>query len=388
MAGKGECALLTREELDQLIKHRAAGSVSLYQPSLRQTPQAERDKVQLKSLLDRAQRRLEEAGWDPKQAAEIVGPGRELVAGETSWQERARGGAVFAAPGFFRAWRLPVEMSETLVVGERFHLKPLLPLFSEGGSYYLLALSQNRVRLLAGDRYGLEEIDKGSAPDSLAEALRYDDPERSVQQHAQKGGGRSETMFHGQGITGGEQEKEDLLRFCRAVNRGISQVLAGREAPLLVAAVEHLLPIYREANTYPHLLDQGVTGNPDEASAQQLHQKAWPLLEPVFQAGRRDAEARFHDQKGTGKASSQLDEVLAAAGDGRVDFLFAPLDRHLWGSFDPQARRAELVEAPGVGVEDLTDLAACLTLQNGGAVYAVESEEIPDGQDLAAVFRY
>jgi hypothetical protein len=368
--------------------HRAAGSVSLYQPSLRQSPQAERDKVQLKSLLDRAERELKDAGWDQREAGEILRPGRELVADDVAWQDRAQGGAVFAAPGFFRAWRLPLEFSEELRVGRRFHLKPLLPLFIQGGFYYLLALSQNQVRLLAGNRYGLEEMDKGTAPDSLAEALRYDDPERSVQQHAQQDGARRETMFHGQGVTGGEQDKEDLLRFCRAVDRGVSRVLAGSQAPLVVAGVDHLLPVYQKANSYPHLWPQGPTGNPEMLSPAELHQKAWPLLEPAFCQEREDAADRFHDLKGTGKASSRLEEVVTAASDGRVDSLFVALDRHRWGSFDPQDRRVETSDRPGPGAEDLTDLAAALTLQNGGAVHAVEAAEMPDGQDLAAVFRY
>lgn len=33
--------------------------------------------------------------------------------------------------------------------------------------------------------------------------------------------------------------------------------------PLVLAGVEYLLPIYRRANTYPYLLDGGVTGNPE-----------------------------------------------------------------------------------------------------------------------------
>jgi len=40
------------------------------------------------------------------------------------------------------------------------------------------------------------------------------------------------------------------------------------------------------------------------------------------------------------------------------------------------------------GDEDLLDLAAVQTLLNGGTVYAVELEKVPDGASLAAVFRY
>jgi len=40
------------------------------------------------------------------------------------------------------------------------------------------------------------------------------------------------------------------------------------------------------------------------------------------------------------------------------------------------------------GDEDLLDFAAMQTLLNGGIVYAVEPQKVPDEALLAAVFRY
>jgi hypothetical protein len=43
---------------------------------------------------------------------------------------------------------------------------------------------------------------------------------------------------------------------------------------------------------------------------------------------------------------------------------------------------------PEPGDEDLLDLAAIQSILNGGTVYAVEPEQVPDHAPLAAVFRY
>jgi hypothetical protein len=42
-----------------------------------------------------------------------------------------------------------------VVVTDRFHIKPLLPLLSGDGRFYVLALSQSEVRLLQGTRYSV-----------------------------------------------------------------------------------------------------------------------------------------------------------------------------------------------------------------------------------------
>jgi hypothetical protein len=57
---------------------------------------------------------------------------------------------MFSAPDVFRHYRLPFPFQEFVVVTERFHVKPLLPLLSGDGQFYLLALSQNGVRVLQG----------------------------------------------------------------------------------------------------------------------------------------------------------------------------------------------------------------------------------------------
>jgi hypothetical protein len=40
------------------------------------------------------------------------------------------------------------------------------------------------------------------------------------------------------------------------------------------------------------------------------------------------------------------------------------------------------------GDDELLDLAATQTLLHGGAVYGVEPDEVPDGQLVAAVYRF
>jgi hypothetical protein len=63
---------------------------------------------------------------------------------------------LFLSPGAFHSYRLPLSFGELAVISDRYHLKPLLPLLAGDGSFYVLALSQNEVRLLGASRYGVD----------------------------------------------------------------------------------------------------------------------------------------------------------------------------------------------------------------------------------------
>jgi hypothetical protein len=194
-------------------------------------------------------------------------------------------------------------------------------------------------------------------------------------------------VFHGQGA-GADDRKDNVLRFCQQVDRGLGPVLRGGSAPLVLAAVESVAAIYRQANTYRHLLDSLVRGNPEGVSVSELHARAWPMVESVMQGARAAAVARYHAARGTARATGDLVEALRAAADGRVDVLFVPVGVQRWGSLDDRTRRAAQRESPQPRDEDLLNVLAVRTVLSGGTVYAVRPDEMPDGQAVAALFRY
>src|SRR5690606_31856786 len=101
--------------------------------------------------------------------------------------------------------------------------------------------------------------------------------------------------------------------------------------PLVLAAVDYYLPLFKQASDHPAIADQAVAGNPDALSAAELHEAAWPVVAPIFDAGRHDAAARLHAAGGTGTTAADLDDVVLAAHDGQVDILFADPTRPVWG---------------------------------------------------------
>jgi hypothetical protein len=385
--------IVTREDLKDLLEAREGPCVSLYQPAHRAGPDtrayAQQDLIRFKNLLRDAERRLTATGLRAREARGLLEPARGLLTDPVFWQYQAEGLAVFVAPGVMRTFRVPLRLEELVVVAERFHVKPLITLLAGDGVFYVLALSQNEVRLLAGTRDHLGQIELPGAPRSLAEALQYDDPERQLQFHTgtPAAGDRRAAMFHGHGV-GTDDAKVNLLRFFQQVDRAVTGLLKGASVPLVLAGVEYLLPIYREANTHPLLLPDGIAGNPEGLRPDELHARAWPIVEPQFLKTREAAAARYRELNGTGKTSNEARDVVLAAADGRVDVLFVAVGTRIWGTFAPDTRMVELREEEPGRTEDLLNVAAIHTILNRGTVYAVPPADMVEGAPVAAIFRY
>jgi hypothetical protein len=287
-----------------------------------------------------------------------------------------------------------LNFEEFVAVMDHFHVKPLLPLFTGDGQFYVLALSQNEVRLLNGTRYSVGEVDIGQLGGSLAEAIPSVNHQMSLQQHTSgsSGGmsGKGSVTFHGQSGGSDENAKTELLQYFRLVADGLKEFLLGDRVPLVLAGVEYLLPIYKEANTYPNLVDTVIKGNPDMLSAEELHERAWEIISPLFKAAQEEAFASY--QQFAGQASERvantLEKIIPAAYHGQIETLFVAAGEQLWGILNPVTNEIELHDQIESGDESLLDLAVVQTYLNGGIVYAVGQEKVPGRTTTAAVLRY
>jgi len=378
-----------RDELKVLVQNTRGPCVSIFMPTHRAGVETSQNPIKLTNLLKQADRQLQELGVRGAEARELLGQVDELVKDPFFWRKQADGLAVFISPEIFRTYQLPLIPDELVVVTNRFHLKPLLRLFSVDGRFYILALSQKDVRLFQCTRYGISEVSLNNTPRSIAEALKYDDLSNKQQFHTRVAGhsGNTDSMFRGHG-TGVDDPKIDILRYFLKINDGVRNVLKDDQAPLILAAVDYLLPLYREANTHTNLLEEGITGNPDGLSPQELHKQAWPLVEPYFRKVQETAGSKLMDFTGTGLSSNDIEEIIAAAYFGRIDTLFVATGLHRWGLFAPEINTVQIHEQPEPGDEDLLDYAALQTYLHRGAVYTVKPEEIPGEGPAAALFRY
>lgn len=385
--------LVSREHLAELASHRGGPHVSIYLPTERAGPATRQNPIRLKNLARNAEEALMAAGMRPTEARDLLEPARALEDDIDFWQHQADGLALHIAPGYYAKHLLPLRFDELAVVGERFYIRPLLELFTADAYFYLLAISINDVRFFRCGRYAQEEIAVAGMPRNMAEALWPDDPERQQQFRGQPVGQASGKqghfgVFHGSGDIADDETKDRLLRYFQQVDQALHPLLSKETVPLVLAAVDYLRPIFAAASSYPHLLEQFVRGNPDEARPQELRLKAWQLVEPLLRQQWQGALQRFASLEGTGLTSTRIDEVAREARRGRVESLFVARSGTVWAKVSDGGESFEMHDSPQPGDEELVDLAAVQTLAHGGRLYTLDQQEMPSAALAAAIFRY
>lgn len=375
----------TQADAQLLSDSSGTWSASLFLPTHRTGTEMQQDPIRLKNLLREVERQLLAAGEREGNIGTMLKPAWDLLGDTKFWQHQSDGLAVFVSKDHFDYFRVPLPLEELVIVAQRFQLKPLFPLLTGDGHFFILSLSQNGVRFLEATRHGVDEIEVEELPVNLREALNLDDQQRQLQMHTGNAGGGA--MFHGHG-PGGEYTKEQLEKYFRQVDSAICRFVGNDRAPLVLAGVDYYFPIYRKVSRHPQVLEHGLPGNAESQRPAELHDRAWPIVEQLFSRQRESKLARFAKLHGTGQTSTNLAEVLVAAHDGRVETLFVAADRQVWGTFDAEARHSAIEAKSTAQNEDLLDRATLETYLRGGLVFSVPQATLPAGAELAAIYRW
>jgi Bacterial archaeo-eukaryotic release factor family 3 len=378
---------MKREELRSLVGKQNGHCISIYLPTPRAGAETRQDPIRLKDLLCEAEQRLLAQGLWGTKVHELLKPAQQLLDQECIWQRQSDGLALFLTHDFFRHYSLPLRFPKLAVVTNSFHLKPLLRYFTSDDQFYLLALSQNRVRVFQGSRYSLNEIFPKGMPVSLADGLREVETQKIFQFHASEpAGGIRSVVFHGQ-VGEVEVHKDRLRHFFRQIDACLHDLLRDEHAPLILAGAEYLHPIYRLVNTYPHRLIEGIHGDTEQIPLEQLHKQAWTIVQSHYRRARRDAEELYWELTGTGKTTIRVSEAVVAAEHGRIATLFVQVNVESWRSFDAERNTLTIHTDAQPGDEDLIELTALRTLATDGTVFAVPRDQMPDISPVAAIFR-
>jgi hypothetical protein len=383
--------LFQLEDLRTLAQIQRWPCITICQPTFRTGRETRENPIRLRNAVSDALGQLMKAGSSKTEAAQVLLPVTDLNSSRDFWLHPADGLAIFVAPEFFRYYRVPLRLPEDVVVADHFSLKPLLPLFTEDGRFYVLALSQKQIRFFDATRTGIQGRVVPDMVRGIEDLKQFEQVEEHLQGHTMSltQSARTDIVFHGQGnIADKTTYKAEVSQYLQLVSRQLERFLGAETAPLVLAAVEYEQSFYRQVNAYHNLLEDGIVGNPDDLNEEELHAAAWHIVEPHFAEARKTALEHYADLSGTDKTSDRLEEILPAAFHGRVRLLFLRAQARVWGRFEVDTQRVVTHDRPQDDDTDLLDLATIYVLQNRGIVYSLDADEMPGAGPQAALFRY
>jgi hypothetical protein len=327
------------------------------------------DKKALRDALREARMSMEELKIEGV-IDDVLRPAEQLLKDDDFWRHQTGGLALFLAPDTHSCCLLPYDPGSVVDVHTSFILMPLVPMLMEGESYFLLVLSKHAAQLYQGYKFEMVRIDIPEMPRGIEDVVHFEE---------------KDNVEPGKMA---EKEKANITQYFQEVNRTLkARILGKANLPLLLAGVDYLLPLYREVNTYPHLIAEELHGNFEHTSQNELFGQAQKKMEPYFAEERRKVFQKKADHGGA-PVTTFLQDVIRAAYEGRIAQLYVAKGELLWGHYTAKPEEPVLHKKEEPGDDCLTNQAVIQTILHGGEAYMVDREKMPAGGEMAAVLRY
>ncbi len=322
--------------------------------------------------------------------------GRELLETVSDWdavmqgqEPQGKSVAVFRSSDVFCVTWVNEPVRTRAVIGPRFFIRPLLPELTRNREFYILALSQKNVRLLRCTSKTSEDVPfpQGVAT-SFDAYLNLAKPDHVVDNRGTPGpssGSSKGVLF----TTSSDREDKDeyLAHFYRQIDRGVNEALRGKGVPVILAAVEYEIALYRSINKYPQLAEECVEGAPNGLKSGEMHARALDAMLRRYERKTDELLTEYNHKVGGG-ASNRLKEIVPAAHDGRVLTLLVSDSLETTGAFDQATNTVKGRQTGTSEDEDLVNNAAIETILHAGQVFVVPNGKMPNGTPMAAIYRF
>ena len=158
--------------------------------------------------------------------------------------------------------------------------------------------------------------------------------------------------------------------------------------PLLLAALPEHQHLFRTVSRNPLLMPGGINVHPKALSIDELRERAWQIVLPVYLERLSGFIDQFHSLRSENLSGADLAEIARAAAAGRIATLLIDADRVVPGLFDPETGAIQFAPLNEPDVDDLLDDIGERTLKTGGEVVLVPAEGMPTDTGVAAIYRF
>ncbi|TGD43366.1 hypothetical protein EEB11_10210 [Pseudotabrizicola sediminis] len=364
----------TKAQIDRLIAARGDALVSFFIQTTPETQHIGQARITLGNLLKDAEAQLEAVGTAKRTMWPISEQINDLLDDDDFWNKQANSLAIFVSPDRLRTFRLPNHLTEMVQVGDRYFTKPLLRSVSSQNHAFVLALAENEVRLIEvfADLPAVEV----NVPDMPRDAA------------SASGTSNVNSRSYSKRVGGAEGQNVLLRAYCRKVDDALRPFLNGRDEPLILAATDPLLSMFRSVTTHDNVADEEIKTSPVRITPTELAELARPVLHDVQARKIAALHERFEALAGEGRSLTDVADVAKAATLGSVDTLLVDMDEVVPGTVDKTTGAVTFDTESTAANLGVVDEIASRVILAGGTVVAVRKDEIPGKGSLAAILRY
>lgn len=345
----------------ELLERKSPVMISLYMPTYRTSPDREQNEVRYRNLVDEVRSQVGDG-----EGASLVEQLEELGQDTEFWQDVKEGLAVFVDDQGVETVKLAVELPERVVVGERFHILPLINYFDIFTEYYLLDLSKDRFALNHFDSEGISPVDLDGVE------TRFDDlfDDRDVKDGNINRTDGAASNLHGHQTSSSVEERE-TEKFMRHIGTALSGKTKGQDGlPLIVFGTTENVADFEEVtkNTLDIFLSiDKPLGSMDEKEA--IAKLREYLLPPFIKGVEEEVENLEISLGQDDQGSDNISRIGQEAEQGRIKTLLLKKDYQ--------------------GIEpDRLDKVVADVILAAGDVVTVDEDYVKFDHEVGAIYRY
>ncbi|EAQ34135.1 hypothetical protein NB311A_09431 [Nitrobacter sp. Nb-311A] len=360
-------------DLRKLNDVRADACVSIYVRTTPLTQDVEASRIETGNLAKQAYAQLEAGGLDKRRLALLAEQLDDLLDDDEFWRFQAHSLAIFATPDTIQTFRLANRLQSTIEVADRFLLKPLMRAITFPNEAFVLAISENDVRLI--------EV----FPDLPPQRLQVPGLPKDAASAVKVSSLNNRTSLRR--VMGSEGQKVRLAQYSRMVDAAIRPILAGRDVPLILAANEPVATIFRSINNNPNLVPETLTVTDDRSTESEIAAAARPILDAAYAREIEGVRALFEQRANDRRATTDISDAARLATFGGIETLLVNFDEIVHGTVDEDTGAVVFGEE-GPDTYGIVDEIMRRALTSGARVIAARKNDIPGGGSLAATLRY
>jgi hypothetical protein len=380
---------LTKELFSEVSEFKSDLAISIYLPTHPSGVEVNEqiDIINFKNELQFIEDELQRKGTSTTAIQKILKPAKELLLIETFWRDQSLGFAAFLSAGYFKFVKIPYTPSRETIINSAFVLSQLVSWFTNTDYFFLLVLSKKQARFYKVNSFNIFYIPIEALPNGIVDVVHLEEKDDQNLFRTGSSGAGGGANFHGVGA-GKPDEKENIAMYLHEVDETLwKEILHTEHVPLLLAAVDYLIPIYKQVSKYNNIYEESLTGSYEHESLQSLFEKSKEKLRPYFEQRAKNALENYLNRSATNLISSEPSEIIPAAHYGRIASLFVQPNEHLWGHFDEAENKLTVNNNPQVG-DDLLSKSIIKTILTGGEVFFLDEKDMPNGNKMAALMRY
>ncbi|MDV2998409.1 MAG: hypothetical protein N5P05_000015 [Chroococcopsis gigantea SAG 12.99] len=358
--------MITRKELEKLQSLTQVPALSILLPTHRTSPDNKRDPIVLKNLVDEAKQRLLEEF--SKREIEPIFDRLDTLVEKVNYPHTLDGLALYVGPDHSELYYLAFPVPARVIIDQTFATRDLVYGLHREQSYWVLLLSQNSTRLLAGTGETLEEVEDGTFP------IQMTGP-----------GATSPIPFDADT----SYLDDRFRRFFQGVDSALSEYIGTDSAPLIVGGVVRQVSFFQEVSAHTSAIVGTLGGNYDRLKAHDIVSEVLPLMHSYRQKQREEALEDLEAAVSAQRVVSSVGEAWRLAQEGRGKRLLVEKNYHVPAVLDDTGNLVLVDEIGGTEViDDAVDEVIEAVLAKGGTISMVDDGSLTAHQGIALILRY